>query len=196
MVDRILHSFLDRQHQDALALMAQSDLFKLFPFEDPLGPPRLYRVEFLCKGLVMQPNHHIIEHQQFQVGIRFNDDHLRRFDPTMVSLFEPLNVWHPNVMGPAICVGRMTPGVQLKDLIHQIYEILTYQNWTSHDGLNIDAMQWARNNQAMFPVDRRPLKRRNLKLQTKPAAGPEPTNPAAAKSTLSAEPNSEGGTHA
>src|SRR5262249_4898671 len=109
------------------------------------------------------------------------------FDPTMVRVFQPLNVWHPNVLGALLCVGKMATGVQLKDLIHQIYEILTYQNWASHDGLNLDAMQWARNNQAQFPIDRRPLKRRALKLQAEPIAA-QPAAPAASTTTLSTEP--------
>jgi ubiquitin-protein ligase len=186
-MDRILDGFLKQQLQDGIKLAEQSDLIRLLPLEMPEGSPRLYRVQFLCKGLVMQPNNHIVEAQQFEVGIRFNDDHLRRFDPTMVGILDPLNVWHPNIMFQSICVGKMAPGVQLKDLIHQIYEIVTYQNWASHDGLNCDAMQWARNNQSLFPVDRRPLKRRALKLQTQPIAAPQGAAPAASTATLSTE---------
>ena len=199
IMDRILQSFLERQYQDALTLAAQSDMFTLLPFADTLGPPQLYRVLLYCKGLVMQSGR-IVEAQQFDIGIRFNDDHLRRFDPTMVSLLEPLNVWHPNILGPAICVGKMAPGVQLKDLIHQLYEIVTYQNWASHDGLNGDAMQWARNNQSLFPVDRRPLKRRAVKMQVSPIAVASSTTSApstvSSSAVLSAELDPQGGAHA
>jgi ubiquitin-protein ligase len=83
-------------------------------------------------------------------------DYLRRVDPSVVTLLTPY-VWHPNVSGPAICLGRMRPATPINDLVIQIVEILTYLNYTpiEHDSLNRDACQWARNHTDRFPLERR-----------------------------------------
>lgn len=46
------------------------------------------------------------------------------------------------------------------DLLYLCFEMITYHNWASHDAVNLEAAQWARNHQDLFPVDCRPLKRR------------------------------------
>ncbi len=83
-------------------------------------------------------------------------------------MFTP-NVWHPNVSRehPLICIGRLTPGTPLVDILYQIFDILTFQKYNPRedDSLNKTACAWARENQDRFPIDRRPLKRRQLDLE-------------------------------
>jgi hypothetical protein len=81
-------------------------------------------------------------------------------------------VWHPNVSRelPLICIGRLTPGAALADILYQLFDVLTWQKYNPRedDSLNKAACAWARANQHRFPVDRRPLKRRPLSLEVRP----------------------------
>ena len=61
-----------------------------------MAPPH-FVAEFLCKGLIREDAGEIKEASEFQVGIWFPPDYLRRADPfEMLRLFTP-HVWHPNV---------------------------------------------------------------------------------------------------
>ena len=66
---------------------------------------------------------------------------------------------------------KILPGTELCDILYTLYEMISYSNWAPHDGLNQEACQWARNHQDLFPLDRRPLKRRALDLHVKQQAG-------------------------
>jgi hypothetical protein len=78
----------------------------------------------------------------------------------VVTWLAPLNVHHPNVLGPMVCIGTIDPGTGVVDLAFRLYDLVRYELWASHDALNPDAAQFARNNVDRFPLDRRPLKRR------------------------------------
>lgn len=158
MKDRILEAFLERQFEEATSLANASDILDLVP--EAVKPPQRYVARFRCAGLVRQQNGAVAESSQFEVGIWLPDDYLRRVDPShVVTVFRPWNTWHPNIAGPIVCLGHLVAGTRLVDILFQCYEILSYQKWAAHDGLNPAACEWARNNQERFPVDRRPLKR-------------------------------------
>ena len=168
--DSILRSFLERQSQEAMALAASSDILRLMPA--PVSPPHQYLAEFKCKGLVQNRAGEIVEHNLFGVAITFPEDYLRRVDVGMVVTYlgpEPV-VWHPNVSGPIICL-HIRPGTSLVDILYGCLELFTWNlKYTGDDGLNHAASQWARHQDpARFPIDRRPLKRRALRLQTEEA---------------------------
>jgi hypothetical protein len=162
--DAIYSAFLREQFRQGMDLAAQSDLLRLSPMEQGVAPS-FYVARFFCKGLVQRPDGEIAEANDFHVGLWFPEDYLRRVDPMQVlTWLDPPIAWHPNIRVPAICAGRITPGTELCNLLYQVFEIITYANWASHDALNPDAAQWARNHQDLFPLDRRPLKRRRLRL--------------------------------
>lgn len=166
MTDLVLDAFLRRQVQEGLALARESDLLRLFPLGDPADR---YVAAFSCKGLTRQSDGDIVEAEHFEVGIRFPLDYLRHAEPFQVlTWLGPRNIWHPNIAAEstAICVGRLTPGTSLVDLLYQVFEIITWNKVTMRedDALNRAACEWARGNSARFPVDRRPLKRRALTL--------------------------------
>ena len=75
----------------------------------------------------------------------------------MLRLFTP-GVWHPNVSRelPLICIGRLTPGTTLVDILYQLFDILTFQKYNprENDSLNKTACAWARENAA--PLSHRP----------------------------------------
>jgi hypothetical protein len=175
MNDKIFEVFLSRQLQEGLALAAASDIVDLWPLDEQ--PPQRYIADFHCRGLVRTKDGEIREWNHFTVGIFFPHGYLRVADPfAMLRLFGPptlehpdVFVWHPNisVRAPLICVGKITPGMSLTDLLHQLYEIISYQRYTpnEHDSLNKACCSWARANSGLFPMDNRPLKQRTLNLE-------------------------------
>lgn len=97
---------------------------------------------------------------EFLVGIAFACSHLRCVDPLrVVTWLGPMNVVHPNILPPFVCIGHVAPGIGLVDLCYQIFDIITFNNWASDNALSHEDAQWARNAQHLFPVDRRPLRR-------------------------------------
>jgi hypothetical protein len=160
MPDKILESFLERQFDEGMSLAAASDSLKLAALD-----AQHYLAVFDCKGLVMGPGGEIQPSDHFEAGIYFAPNHLRRLDPpSVVTWIGPLNIWHPNVRPPFVCLGHMTAGVGLVEIIYQLHEIVTWRRFTAHDALNWDAATWANRNRHRFPVDDRPLKRQRLAL--------------------------------
>ncbi len=169
--DPLYRRFVERQLEAGVELAEASDLLKLHL--PAMIPPHVV-AEFRCRGLVREPGGEIREASHFQVGIWFPPDYLRRADPfQMLRLFTPF-VWHPNVSSeaPFICIGRLTPGTALVDILYQIFDVLTYNKFNpkENDSLNKAACAWARAHQNLFPVDPRPLKRRPLSLEVIPHA--------------------------
>jgi hypothetical protein len=171
MSDRIYDAFLRRQTEDALALSRESDLLHLVPLG---APANRFLALFTCKGLVEQAPGTIVEAEHFEVGIWFPSDYLRQADPFRVlSWLGPRNAYHPNIScdAPLICPGRLAAGTELVDILYQVFEIITWKKVTmrEEDALNKPACQWARANLSRFPIDPRPLKRRQLDLHVEPA---------------------------
>jgi hypothetical protein len=166
MSDPILTSWLRQQYEEGTALAEQSDLFDLDPVPHARidGVPQAYVARFHNTGLVREPDGEIVEASEFHVGIYFPRHHLRHASTfEILTWLSPANICHPNVRLPYLCAGRIAPGVELVDLVYQVFEIISYHNWASHDALSPEAAQWARHNQHRFPRDRRPLKRRTAK---------------------------------
>lgn len=164
--DPIFRAFLGRQAEEGRALAQASDILDL----DCLPTGQHFIAHFACRGLVKGADGAVREADEFHVGVFFGADYLRSVNPTeTLTLFDPLNTFHPNVAfgAPFICVGRITPGMPLVDLLYQVFEILTWQKLTPRedDALNREACRWARANQGRFPIDRRPLKRCPLVLE-------------------------------
>jgi hypothetical protein len=166
VTDRVLESFLKRQFADAVALTRDSDLVSVVPQRG--CPPHCYVARFRCHGLVRDGSGAIVTADDFAVGITFGVDYLRHLDPlrTLTWLF-PANVFHPNIAPPFICVGRLTPGTGLGDIVAQLHEMISWRKLTMRedDALNADACVFARAHPERFPVDSRPLRRRMLDLR-------------------------------
>ncbi len=158
--DPVLHGFLERQFVAGMELAERSDVLTLKPLGGP--PTQKFIADFQCKGVVWA-RRQTQSWNLFRVGIFFPEDYLRDDDATVVlTILSPPNVWHPNVIGPAICAGPMPNGTGLVDLLYQVYEILSYQRLTmdERNALNIQACSWARQHQDQFPIDPQPLVRR------------------------------------
>jgi len=170
MIDSVLRGFLMRQQEQALALNAASDLVEIRPVAG--DPPSRYVVQFRCRGLVRVAEE-IREAACFEIGVWFPPDYLRRAEPfEVLTWLGPADVFHPNISdrAPLICIGRLTRGTPLADIVYRVFDIITGHNVTmvEHDALNRAACAWARENRHRFPIDRRPLKRRVLALRAEP----------------------------
>jgi len=157
--DPIFDSFLERSHDEAMALAAASDLLELEPLAGT--PPTRFIGHFKCRGLVCR-NNAIQEAEQFAVGFRFSHDYLQCAPQPMQMLtwLGPEDIFHPNVLGPFICVGKLVQGTSLEELLYQTYELITYQRVTMRedDALNAAACVWARQHVEELPIDPRPLR--------------------------------------
>jgi hypothetical protein len=166
--DKVLEGFLEAQNQAGLELARESDLLELIPQGAP--PFQSWLARFRCKGLVRTQDGQVAEADDFLVGIFFPADYLRRAHPSEVlTWLNPEKPWHPNIAldVPLVCIGRMSPGMGLVEILYQVFEVITYQKVTMNEGnaLNKDACSWARHNTHLFPVDKRPLKKQRLHIQ-------------------------------
>jgi hypothetical protein len=172
MSDLIYSDFLNRQVEEGLALADQSDLLALRPLPGPV--PAHFLAEFRCRGLVRDSAGHIVEHDCFVVGIWFPPDYLRRtvhVSHVLTYLGPAERPWHANINPPFICMN-LWAGMGLTQILHALFDLLTWNSHACHDALNAEAAQWARNQpQSRFPVDRRPLKWRASQTVDRPAAG-------------------------
>jgi hypothetical protein len=162
-LDAVHHAFFARQFQEGMALCRHSDLVELTPV-DSLPAPQRYIVTLRCTGLCRTYSGDIVETNLAHVGLHFPDHYLRSVDGPIAIWLGPPTIWAPNIRAPWICTGRITPGTTLTAALYQLFEIVTYQRFSTHDALNRDAAAWARQHLDRFPVDRRALKRRGVRL--------------------------------
>ena len=163
MIDPIFRDWLEQQQEQGMALAAETDLMQLDAVDDPRARydsvPQAFIAKFFCKGLVQKAGGEIGVAEEFHVGIWFPSDHLRKARPQeLVTWLHPAGVWHPNIRPPFVCVGHVCAGAELVNLLYECFEMITYQNFATHDSLNDAAAEWARNHSGQLPVDRRPLK--------------------------------------
>ena len=157
--DTTYESFIASQIEAGLALAGGSELLDLEPLSTP--PYQRFVAEYRCKGLVRIGNGAVREADHFVVGIWMNTDYLRwAHVPEVLTWLGPLEIWHPNIRPPHICIGELDPGTLLVDLLYRCYAVICYQRCTMREdnALNWQACRWARGNQERFPIDRRPLK--------------------------------------
>lgn len=159
-MDALTGTFLRNQLAEASALAEASDLLEVAP----VAGAQFVLAEYRCRGLVRRGDA-IEDADNFVVGFRFPADYLRRVHPAeILVLVSPAGVWHPNIGRgdtPApICIGRITPGTPLVELLYRVHELLTWQTFSTleYDTLQPEACEWARRNASRFPTDSRPLR--------------------------------------
>lgn len=160
--DLVWRSYLDNQLAATTELAAHSDLLAIEPIFDPLGLPVRYRASLRCTSALRGADGRIEPAESdFAVGITLFEHHLKYVDPLrVVTWLGPMNISHPNIRPPVTCIGHVFPGIEVTDLLYSVFEMLGFYNWASDDALNEEAAQWARNHQHLFPLERRPLRRR------------------------------------
>lgn len=177
-MDKVFETWLQRQHADALALGAASDVVSLAAETGP-SPPRRFIAHFDSPTMVRH-DAEAMRANGFVVLFQFPPDYLRVVsDPAQViSLIGPRTLFHPNVAPPFICIGAMPPGTGLCELIYQVHEILTFHKFTPREdnALNRDACAWARHHMHLFPLSSAPLRRRDADFSIDDSAALEPSH--------------------
>ncbi|MBN1421526.1 MAG: hypothetical protein JXP34_22325 [Planctomycetes bacterium] len=165
--DLVFQGFLSKQFEEGFALMRDSEILDLVPVHG--DPPDTYLAIFSCRGLVRGAGGEPEVADRFVVGIRFPEGYLRRVDPRdIVTLVHPPAIaFHPNILGPMICIGHIGPGTPLVDILHQLHSILSYAKFSLVDFLNPAAAEWARHHLDRLPIDPRPLRRTRRDIRVK-----------------------------
>jgi hypothetical protein len=162
LIHPILRSWLDENAAEAHALANASDILDL----QQLNLNR-FVADFSSCTLVRDPGGEPTETSGVRIGFFFDQDYLRKTDPqTLITVLKPTHMFHPNSIGPFMCIGAVAPGTPLTQLLYRAYEVFTYGNFTPNekDSLNSEACCFARRNQSRFPLESRPLKRRQNKI--------------------------------
>jgi len=148
MNDPIYQQFVRTQRR-AAALFASANpgLCEIQPMPEPR-----FLVRFHCPVLFRRPGEAIRVGHGCDVGITLGPDYLRRIDPGVATLLTPF-VFHPNMRGGGVCLGRIAPATPLIDILVQLYEMLVWQAFTPNDCLDADAAQWARNHPERVPLE-------------------------------------------
>ena len=160
MMDGVRTAFLQAQYEAVLALSQSSDVLELTPLEG--SPPDRYIADFRCRSFA-HDGHSVVLVERVIVGIHLTENYLEAFQPErVITVLAPQRLWHPNIHGSLLCPGSMPPGTPLVDLLYQVFEVLVGYRVTLDENyaLNRDVCAWARQNRHLYPIDRRPLRRR------------------------------------
>ena len=143
MTDRVLKRFLESNQKAALDLSAVSEVLTVVPL--PPFPAATYLAEFrvphlrrMDSGRVEVADGPVVE------KIHFPADFLRSADPHLpmkvVSILSPRTFVHPNVAFGSVCLGYLfAPGTRLELLLRELYEIVSYRNYTLDESNAMDA---------------------------------------------------------
>jgi hypothetical protein len=176
MMDAVMKSFLEDSFQRGQRLASDSGVLSL-DFDRMSFPPEAYLLRFEGTYLRVEQTG-IVEptHGPLAAEVRFPPEYLRSTDPHLYlkicTLLHPAfllgphpDFFHPNVQpgSGAICLGnKFEPGTRLDALIHHLYEILTYQNFSSleWDCLDPVAARFLREHpEVLSALQWKPLKR-------------------------------------
>jgi len=165
MVGSIFDEFLARMTQAGLALADESDVMKLVRL--PLAGMGLFVAVFEVPYLAQSPIGVVgVATGPIEVMIHLGPDYLRQVNAMEVVQIRQAGFFHPNFRWPVLCLGGIRPGTSLPMLLRHVYEIITYQNFSTDDGLNGEACRRLRDEPSL--LDRLPpaprLTRRRLEL--------------------------------
>ena len=156
MIDSIFTAWLETQYQESMAFAARSSVLSLAPVAGT--PPCKYIAKFDCDGL-SKTNEGIAVCDRHLVGIFFPEHYLRTScgPGEVLTWLEPHTEYHTNINPPFCCCGHIAPGMSLLSLLHQLYQMITWQRFTPRedDALNGAACSWAREHMDRFPIDPR-----------------------------------------
>jgi len=160
MTDRVRAAFLQAQLEAGLALSASSDILELTPLEG--SPPARYIADFRCRSFA-HDGRTVVPIDRVIIGIHLTENYLFTFQPErVITVLAPHQIWHPNIRGSLLCPGAMPAGTPLVELLQQIYEVIAGYRVTLDErfALNPEVCAWSRQNRHLYPIDRRPLRRR------------------------------------
>ena len=142
-MDRVRLRFLEGAASEARQLSEASEVLTITPF--PPYPAATYVCEFRVPHLCRTDSGRVeVSEGPVICGIHFPEDYLRSVDPKLplkvASLLRPKNFIHPNVGMGSICLGyRFAPGTRMRLLLHELHEIVSYQNYSLDETNAMDA---------------------------------------------------------
>ncbi len=142
-MDKILHRFLESNQTAAAELSAASDVLTVVPL--PPSPAATYLAEFRVPHLRRTDSGRVeVSDGPVVARLQFPNDYLRSADPHLpmkvVSILSPRSFVHPNVAFGSVCLGyHFAPGTRLELLLRELYEILSYRNYTLDESNAMDA---------------------------------------------------------
>jgi ubiquitin-protein ligase len=166
-MNKIRNLRLHNEFQRLEKLNSESSLFNILGTRG--DPPDSYLFSFDLKSLVKTPGGEIEDYE----GPHIVEIHCPAGYPTVdeprVLFFRPPHIFHPNIRGMVICLNRWAPSIYLDEIVHRIAAVITYRTFTMDENvsLNVEACRYARNNQHRFPLDKRPLLDRGLKIEVR-----------------------------
>lgn len=164
-MDSIFNDFLEHTTKQAQELAADSDVLVL----DRLAIPgeAIFVAEFLVPYLCRTHEGDVkVDAGPVGVAVRLTPEYLRSVSPLEVAQVREPYFFHPNIRWPGMCVGDVRPGMPLAKLLKHIFEIVTYQNFATDDGLNPEACARLRDQPQLLDMLPKPprLVRRKLQL--------------------------------
>jgi hypothetical protein len=165
MAVSIVDEFLTRTTQAGFKLAQESDVMTLSRVAIPGAG--LFAASFAIRYLAQGPGREVVVALgPIEVMIHIGPEYLRQVNPLELVMIAQADFFHPNFRWPVLCLGGVRPGTPLPTLLRHVYEIITYQNFSTDDGLNPDACQRLRDEPALLDrLGRTPrLTRRRLEL--------------------------------
>ena len=171
MGNSIFDDFLDATHHAAQALAAESDVLELHRL--PIPGEGVFIAEFATSYLAHRGEGRIeVASGPLGVLIHLGPRYLQMVSPLEVVQVRETDFFHSNFRFPVLCVGELRPGMPLPQLLRHIWEIVSYQNFATDDGLNPVACQRLRDEPELLDRLPRPprLVRRRVELVAEPDA--------------------------
>lgn len=141
-----------------------------FEFDSDVMPPEKYIVHFKnVKGLRLTQNPEneskelqIVNEHQIEIYLHSDYPRLKPQCNFITGAFHPnFRMASPN----DICIGDYwASGETLVDIIYQIGDMITYQNYNVSSPLNGIAAKWAKENLNLFPIDNINLRQGEIEI--------------------------------
>ncbi len=160
----VFEDFIEHSDRAGQSLAEQSDVMILCRF--PMPGVGLWIAEFKVPYLAQRADGSIaVAPGPLVISIRFGPDYLRVVSPFEIVQVREWDLFHPNHRAPILCAGDVKPGMPLPQVVRHVYEIITYQNMATDDGLNLAACHRLRDEpQLLDLLDHLPLVRRTLQV--------------------------------
>ena len=118
------------------------------------NPPTGYIFRLTCQGITRLSNGRPAYSEQHELKMILQADYPRA-QPTMEMLTP---IFHPNFNGRTICIGHSySPAMGLDDLLVEIIKLIIYENYNLASAYNHEAVDWAKRNKKLFPLDKRQI---------------------------------------
>jgi hypothetical protein len=176
MAESIFKDFLEHTTRAGLELAALSDVLDLERL--PVAGEGLFAATYHVAYLARRAGGGVqVEKGPLEVMIRMGPEYLRQVAPLEIVQVGNTAFFHPNFRWPVLCVGEVRPGMMLSTLLRHVFEIVTYQNYATNDGLDLEACIRLRNEPELLDrlprvprLVRRPLEVRHAEVHAGPSA--------------------------